>query len=128
MIRTANDMAGNKLGSKGEYLYYTDNVDVAYILKRDLDLVFAGLGNDTAAPEVYDPANPPAGVIVTPKPQGFKPRGLWIEDTTDGARKFLIAFHPNSTLYKQTFAQTMPDIDGVTTFVSKGRKGEALTF
>mgnify|MGYP000368527536 FL=1 len=121
-------MAGNRLGGKIQVIYYTDNVGVAYILNRDVDLVFAGLGEAAASPELYDPANPPAGVIIGPAPRRFNPRVLFIESPTDGARKELIAFHPNSDLYKQTFRQTMPSIDGDATFVSTGRKGEKISF
>ena len=121
-------MAGNRLGSKSQVLYYTDNTDVAYIMNRDTDLVFAGLGDNTAAPEVYAPASPPAGVIVGPTPRRFTPRTIFIESTTDGARKSLIAFHPNSSLYKATFRQSMPAIDSDSTFVSTGRKGEKVSF
>lgn len=121
-------MAGNRLGSKQRYLYYTDDVGVAYILSRDTDLAVAGLGAGAAAPEVYDPGNPPAGVIVTPKPQGFRPRGIFIQSTTDGARKDMIAFHPTSSLYLKNFADDFPTVDTDDTFVSTGRHGESLSF
>lgn len=121
-------MAGNRLGSKGTYLYFTDDVTVAYILKRDLDLVFAGLGAADAAPVVYNPASPPTGVTITPKPQGFKPRVVFIQSTTDGARKEMIAFHPTADLYLKNFADAFPEIDGDSTFRSTGRKGETLSF
>ena len=121
-------MAGNRLGGKLTYLYYTDDINVAYLLQRDTDLVFDGLGAGAAAPEVYDPQNPPVGVIVTPKPQGFKPRVIFIQSPTDGARKDLIAFHPTSELYLKNFSDTIPAIDGDATFVSTGRKGEKLSF
>lgn len=121
-------MAGNRIGPKKTYLYYTDDVGVAYLLKRDVDLALAGLGAGAAAPEEYDPQNPPVGVIVTPKPQGFKPRVVFIQDPDDGARKDMIAFHPTSELYLKNFSDAFPSIDGDATFVSTGRKGEKLSF
>ena len=121
-------MAGNKLGPKGKFLYFTDDVTVAYILNRDLDLVFAGLGAAAAAPVAFDPANLPAGVTVSPKPTRFTPRGVYIQDSSTGERKFLIAFHPTSDIYLAQVSQTIPDIDGETDFVSTGRKGEQLSF
>lgn len=120
-------MAGNRQGSKSTVLYFTDDVDVAYILQRDDDLLLAGLGAAAAAPELYDPGNPPAGVIVTPKPQGFKPRVIFIQ-APDGARKNMIAFHPTSDLYLKNFSDAFPEIDGEDNWVSTGRKGEALSF
>lgn len=121
-------MAGNRTGGKVPTLYYTDNVDVAYVLNRDTDLVFAGLGNGALAPEEYDPEDIPAGVIITPAPRRFKPRVIFIQSSSDRARKELIAFHPNSELYQATFRQQMPEIDGDTSFFSTGRKGEKLSF
>jgi hypothetical protein len=121
-------MAGQRLGPKNTYLYYTDDIDVAYLIKRDATLALAGLGDDAAAPEVYDAENPPTGIIITPKPQGFQPRVVFIQSTTDGARKEMIAFHPNSALYLKNFSDAFPEIDGDATFVSTGRKGEKLSF
>lgn len=121
-------MDGNRTGEKKNYLYFTDDVNVAYILKRDVDLALAGLGNGAAAPVEYDAENPPAGVIITPKPQGFNPRGVYIQSTVDQARKYMIAFHPASNLYLKNFSDAFPEIDGDSTFVSTGRKGEQLTF
>lgn len=121
-------MAGNRLGGKKTYLYFTDDVNVAYLLKRDTDLVMDGLGAANAAPVLYDPGNPPAGVIVTPKPQGFSPRVVFIQSSTDGARKDMIAFHPTSSLYLKNFSDAFPEIDGDGTFVTTGRRGEQLTF
>lgn len=120
-------MAGNRQGSKTNLLYYTDDVNVAYILQRDDDLILDGLGAAAAAPEVYDPQNIPAGVIVGPKPQGFKPRVVFIQ-APDGARKNMIAFHPTSELYLKNFSDAFPAIDGENTWVSTGRKGESLSF
>ena len=119
-------MAGNRLGSKDVYLYYTDDVNVAYTLSRDTDLAIDGLGAGAAAPELYDRGNPPVGVIVGPKAQGVKPRVVFIQSTTDGVRKEMIAFHPTSELYLKNFSDDFPAIDGEDTCVSTGRKSEQL--
>lgn len=121
-------MAGQRLGPKGTYLYFTDDTNVAYLVQRDLTLALAGLGAGAAAPVLYDVENPPAGVIITPKPQGFNPRVVFIQSTTDGARKEMIAFHPTAALYLKNFSDAFPEIDGDATFVSTGRKGEKLSF
>lgn len=121
-------MSGNRLGGKNSYLYFTDDVTVAYILRRDTDLAIAGLGEGNAAPVLYDPDSLPAGVTVTPKPLGFEPRVVFIQSPTDGARKEMIAFHPQSDLYQANVAQQFPAIDGDTTFRSTGKKGETLSF
>lgn len=121
-------MSGNRLGPKSNYLYFTDDTNLAYIFSRDDDLALAGLGEGAAAPVLYDPENPPAGVTVTPKPLGFKPRVVFVQSTTDGARKNMVAFHPASNLYLSNASQTFPAIAGDSTFVSTGKKGEALTF
>lgn len=121
-------MSGNRSGAKLDYLYYTDDVNIAYILPRDTDLVQAGLGAGAAAPELYDPENPPNGVIITVKPQGFDPRVIFIKSTLDGVRKEMIAFHPTSELFLKNFSDAFPEIDGDSTFISTGRKGEQLTF
>lgn len=121
-------MTGQRLGPKNTYLYYTDDVTKAYLIQRDVTLAIAGLGAGTSAPTVYDAANPPANVTVTPKPQGFKPRVVFIQSTNDGARKEMVAFHPTAARYLANASAAFPEIDGDDTFVSTGRKGEKLSF
>ena len=121
-------MSGNRLGPKETYLYFTDDVTLAYTFKRDEDLALAGLGAGAAAPLVYDPANPPAGVTIQPKPLGFEPRVVFVQSTTDGARKDMVAFHPTSDLYLANQSASFPAIAGDSTFVSTGKKGEQLSF
>lgn len=121
-------MAGNKLGSKSNYIYQTDIPDLVYVLQRDDDLVFAGLGAGAGAPAQFDPASPPAGKTVSLPPRRFEPRVLFIEDTADGARKDLICFDPTADLYVTQQRTAIPAIDGVNTFISTGRKGEKLSF
>lgn len=120
-------MAGNKLGPKQIYLYYTDDLTQAYTMRRDTDLAVAGLGAGAAAPQVYDRANPPENVDITPAPKGFSPRVVFIQDPT-GARKNMIAFHPTSQLYLKQFSDSFPAIDGQNDWFTTGRKGEQATF
>ena len=121
-------MAGNRQGGRLNYLYYTDNTGVAYVMPRDTDLVFAGLGEGAASPELYDPENPPAGVIVTPIPQRFTPRVVHIQSNVDGARKALTCFHPESEVYLRNFRQAIAEIDDDSSFFSTGRRGEQISF
>lgn len=119
-------LPGNRLGSKQRYLYFTDDVTVAYILFRDTDLAVAGLGVGAAAPELYDQDNPPAGITICPAPRRFTPRCVFAQDDGTGARKELIAFHPTADLYSTSSPMTVT-IDTLA-FVTTGRKGEKLTF
>lgn len=121
-------MTGQRLGPKNTYLYYTDDITKAYLMQRDATLAIAGLGAGTAAPTVYDASEPPANVTITPKPQGFKPRVVFIQSTDDGARKEMIAFHPTSAIYLQNASAAFPAIDEDDTFITTGRKGEKLSF
>lgn len=120
-------MTGNRLGPKNEYIYQTDVPGLIYIISRDADLALAGLGVGAAAPEQFDPANPPAGTVVQ-APKNFRPRTVFAQSPSDGARKDLIAFSPTATLYVSTQRTAVPAIDGDSTFVTTGRKGETLSF
>lgn len=120
-------MAGNRLGPKNEYIYQTDVTGLIYIISRDADLAVAGLGVGAAAPDVFDPENPPAGTVVG-APKNFTPRTVFCQSPTDGARKELIAFAPSANLYASTQRTSVPAIDGDATFVTTGRKGEKLSF
>ena len=117
---------GNRLGPKSKYIYNTDVTNVAYILTRDEDLAVAGVGSGTTAPVEFDPANPPSGVTLTPPPKRFEPRGVYVEDPLSGARKFLVCFSADASLYAATSATSIT-IDSLA-FTSTGRKGESLTF
>lgn len=119
-------MAGNKLGSKGRFVYISDDATRAYILRRDLDLAVAGTGAAGAAPQAADGYTPPAGQTVGPAPKGFTPRYVRIIDRTDGATKELICFDPTSDLYNasSTATATIDTVD----FETTGRIGEQLTF
>lgn len=119
-------LSGNRQGPRERYLYQSDDDGVFYILTTDVDLAIAGLGDVGAAPEVYDPANPPATGTVCPAPRRFSPRVVFAQDPVSGARKSLIAFSPESNLYSTSTPDTIT-IDGLD-FVTTGRKGEKLTF
>jgi hypothetical protein len=117
---------GNRLGPRERYVYATDDLTIAYIIETDQDLAVAGTGAGAAAPDVYDPANPPAGVTLCPAPRRFQPRCVFIQDPTSGARKSLICFSPTANLYSSSQPQSVT-IDALA-FTSTGRKGEKLTF
>lgn len=117
---------GNRQGPRERYVYLTDDITVAYILTTDQDLAVAGLGAGAAAPDVYDPANPPTGITICPAPRRFSPRVVFVQDPVSGARKNLIAFSSTADLYSTSLSQTVT-IDGLA-FESTGRKGEKLTF
>lgn len=119
-------MTGNRIGPREKYVYENEAGD-NYIIETDIDLAVAGVGSAGAAPVVFDPANPPAGGA-SPAPKRFKPRGVYVESTTDGARKFLICFSNDGNLYASTQRTAVADIDGDGTFVTTGRRGEQLTF
>lgn len=119
---------GNRQGSRNNYLYFTDNVGVAYVMPRDTSLVLAGLGAGAAAPVLYDPENPPAGVIVTPIPQRFTPRVVYAQSNIDGARKAMTCFHPTSEIYLRNFRQALPEIADDDSWFTTGRKGEQISF
>lgn len=117
---------GNRLGPRERYVYATDDASVAYIITTDADLAIAGTGVGAAAPDVYDPANPPTGVTICPAPRRFTPRCVFIQDPTSGARKNLICFSADSDLYSTSVPASVT-IDALA-FTSTGRKGEKLTF
>lgn len=121
-------MTGNRLGPRQRYIYITDVPTIGYIYETDQDLAVAGLGAAGAAPEVFDPANPPSGITLTPAPRNFSFRTVFAQSTTDGVRKNLIAASPLANLYSATFSQSVPAIDTDTSFVTTGRKGEQLSF
>ena len=116
-------MAGNRLGPRAKYLY-TNDANGTYIIETDVSLAIAGFGDAAAAPVEYDPENP--GTAVNP-PRRFKPRGVYVQSSTDGARKFVIAFSPLSTAYARENAASYT-IDAEAGWVSTGRVGERLTF
>lgn len=119
---------GNRLGPKKKYVYATDIPTLVYVISRDEDLALAGLGVGAAAPVEFDPENPPGGVTVSLPPKRFKPRVVFIEDPQDGARKEMIAFAPSASLYASQTRTPVPEIDGDSTFVTTGRRGEKLSF
>ena len=116
-------MAGNRLGPREKYLYESDG-GATYIVETDVDLAIAGFGAAGAAPVVYDPANPGTAVSA---PKRFKPRGVYVQSTADGARKFVIAFDASATAYARLNSSTYT-FDGEADWVSTGRVGEKLTF
>lgn len=121
-------MAGNRLGTRRKIVYQSDEPNIVYILEVDADLRVAGAGIAAALPELFDPLNPPANVSVCPAPKRFKPRVVYIQSTNDGARKEIVCTSPSANLYASTFRQAVPALDGDTTFVTTGRRGEKLTF
>jgi hypothetical protein len=128
IVRSTKIMAGNRLGSRKSYIYITDISTVGYIYTTDEDLAVAGLGVGGAAPDEFDPANPPAGITLSPAPRNFTFRTVFAQSTTDGARKNLIAASPSANLYVSSNRQAVPSIDSDTTFVTTGRKGEQISF
>lgn len=121
-------MAGNRLGPKKNYIYQTDVTAIVYVVSRDEDLAIAGYGAGAAAPVEFDPENPPAGKTVLTPPKNFKPRVVFIQSSTDGARKDMICFDPTSNLFASTQRQSAGTIDTDATFVTTGRRGETLSF
>lgn len=119
-------MAGNKLGSKGKFVYISDDQSKVYILNRDLDLAVGGTGSGDAAPQSADGFTPSGSATIAGAPKGFEPRKVNIIDRTDGAKKALICFSPNSSLYNSSESKDVV-IDGVT-FTTTGRSGETQTF
>lgn len=116
-------MAGNRLGERAKYLYESDSGET-YIVETDESLAIAGFGAAGAAPVEFDPANPGDA---TPAPRRFKPRGVYVQSNTDGARKFLIAFDPTADAYARNNSATYT-IDTEGGWVSTGRVGEKQTF
>lgn len=119
-------MAGNRLGSRVKILYESETPNTLFIIETDQDFVAAGLGVGAAAPEIYDPANPPgAPAVVCPAPKRFKPRVVYFK-AADGARKQLIASSALANFYATSFGSSL-SIDGET-FTSTGRRGEQLSY
>lgn len=116
-------MAGNRLGEREKYVYTSDGGST-YVLETDTSLAIAGFGAAAAAPTVYDPANPGGAV---PAPRRFKPRGVYLQATEDGARKFVIAFSPTAAAYARNNSATYT-IDEEAGWQSTGRVGEKQTF
>lgn len=116
-------MAGNRLGERKRYLYESDGGST-YILETDASLAIAGFGVGTAAPVEYDPDTPGTA---TPAPRRFRPRGVYVQSATDGARKFVIAFDPTASAYARNNSASYT-IDGEADWESTGRVGERQTF
>lgn len=118
--------SANRLGSKGRFVYITDDQTKYYAIDRDLTLAVAGFGSGAAAPQTVDGFTPPNGVTITPPPKNFKPRTVYIVDRATGSRKAMTCFSRNSELYDTSASKTV-DIDGIE-FVTTGRRGESLSF
>lgn len=116
-------MAGNRLGEREKYLYESDGGST-YYLETDTSLAIAGFGAGAGAPAVYDPAAPGDAVAA---PRRFKPRGVYVQSETDGARKFIIAFDPTAAAYARNNSATYT-IDTEAGWVSTGRVGEKQSF
>lgn len=116
-------MAGNRLGARGEYVYDSDGGGT-YIIETDASLAIAGFGSGAGAPTAYNPAAPGDA---TPAPKRFKPRGVYVQSTTDGARKFVIAFSPDAAAYARNNSATYT-IDEEAGWESTGRVGEKQSF
>ena len=118
-------LTGNRLGSRGRYVYESDEPGKGFILTTDEDLAVAGTGQGAAAPITYDPASPPVGIELCPPPKRFKPRVVFIQ-AADGSRKDLICFSPVANLYASTVPQSVT-IDELA-FETTGRRGEKISF
>ena len=116
-------MAGNRLGERERYLYESDGGST-YILETDSSLAIAGFGAGSAAPVAYDPETPGDAI---PAPRRFKPRGVYVQSSTDGARKFIIAFDSTATAYARNNSASYT-IDTEAGWLSTGRVGEKQTF
>lgn len=116
-------MAGNRLGEREKFVYNND-AGGQYVLETDTDLAIAGFGAAGAAPTVYDPENPGNA---TPPPRRFRPRGVYVQNTSDGARKFMICFSASATAYARLNSASYT-IDEEAGWQSTGRVGEKLTF
>lgn len=121
-------MTGNRLGPKKTYIYQTDVAAIVYLVSRDEDLAIAGYGAGANAPVEYDPENPPAGKTLLTPPKRFSPRTVFVQSTTDGARKEMVAFDPTAEKYVISARTAAGAIDGDSTFVVTGRKGEQISF
>jgi hypothetical protein len=117
-------MAGNRLGSRGKYVYQND-AGGEYIIETDSSLAIAGTGaGEDNAPDEFDPEE--AG-DASPAPKRFRPRGIYVQSETDGARKFLVCFDPTASAYQRQTSATYT-IDGEAGWTSTGRAGERLSF
>lgn len=116
-------MAGNLLGPRGRYVYEADDGST-YAVTTDASLAVAGLGVANAAPDEFDPANPPTGYAGR-FPRGARPRVVFAQDA-DGNRKQLIAFSPVANLYQTNLPQNVT-VETVA-FTTTGRRGERYTF
>lgn len=119
-------MAGNRLGPRIKVLYESEKPGTYYILEIDANFQLAKLGIGDAAPELYDPDNPPANGMVCPPPKRFKPRGLHVKAVAGKGRKFLVATSAAATAYSSTEPTTF-QVDSEA-FISTGRRGETQTF
>lgn len=116
-------MAGNRLGARKKYVYDND-ANGQYVLETDESLAIAGFGSGALAPVEFDPDSPGSA---TPAPRRFRPRGVYVQNSTDGARKFMICFSPDATAYERVTSASYT-IDTESGWESTGRVGERLTF
>lgn len=118
---------GNRLGPRAKYVYESEKANTLYIIETDTDLAIAKTGSGDDPPDLYDPASPPpAPAVISPAPKRFKPRVVFVQDPVSGARKELICFQADASLYASTAKQSVT-IDGLA-FDTTGRRGEKLTF
>lgn len=117
---------GNRLGSRARYIYLSDDIGVAYILEMDSSYEIAGAGIGAAAPERYDPNNPPAAITICPPPRNFKPRVVFAKAADGKTRREIKCMSPDAELYATTAAKTITLAEE--TFTTTGRRGEKQTF
>lgn len=118
-------MAGQRLGSRVRVVYTSDDIGKVYVIEIDQSYQIAGAGVGSAAPEIFDPNNPPAGSDVCPAPKRFEPRRVYAK-ASDGTRRSVICTSPDADLY----ATTLPKIINIDSesFTTTGRKGERQSF
>lgn len=117
---------GNRLGARARYLYNSDDIGVVYIMELDASYEIAGAGVGAAAPERYDPDNPPAGVTICPPPKGFTPRVVFAKASDNRTRREIKCMSNTSELYSTSRSQTITLAEE--SFTTTGRRGEKQSF
>jgi len=107
-------MAGS-VGTRSKYVYESEGTASYSIL---LDDELSALPGCSLVPHTNQPG-------VTPKPQRFKPRGVYWQSMT-GQRKFLVCGKADAALYATNSSTTL-NIDGVDGKIT-GRTGEKQSF
>lgn len=119
-------MAGNRLGPRARIIYESDEVGQVYILQIDASFIVAGAGAGGSTPDIFDPTDPPAGVMICPPPRRFKPRIVYAQSANGDAVKEIVIASATGSLYATTLRKVVA-IDGEN-FTTTGRRGEKISF